>query len=50
MSMAIVDAREWQNQLDLRTGKKVQDESAQAVMVQGVLKRHPYPGDVNIES
>lgn len=50
MSLAIVDAREWQNQLDLRTGKKVQDDSTQAVMVRGVLARHPYPGDVNIES
>jgi hypothetical protein len=50
MSLAIVDAREWQNQLDLRTGKKVQDDSSQALMVRGVLARHPYPGDVNIES
>ena len=50
MSLAIVDAREWQNQLDLRTGKKVQDDSPQAAMVRGVLARHPYPGDVNIAS
>jgi hypothetical protein len=50
MSLAIVDAREWQNLMDLRTGKKVQDESRQAVMVREILKRHPYPGDVEIQS
>jgi hypothetical protein len=50
MSLAIVDAREWQNLLDLRTGKKVQDESPQTLMLSGILGRHPYPGDINIES
>jgi hypothetical protein len=50
MSLAIVDAREWQNLLDLRTGKKVQDESPQTLMLRSVLGRHPYPGDVNIKS
>ena len=50
MSLAIVDAREWQNLLDLRTGKKAQDESDQTLMLRGLLKRHPYPGDVDIES
>ena len=50
MSLAIVDAREWQNLLDLKTGKKVRDESPQTLMVRGLLERHPYPGDVSIES
>jgi hypothetical protein len=50
MSLAIVDAREWQNLLDLRTGKKAQDESPQTLMLRGILKRHPYPGDVDIDS
>jgi hypothetical protein len=47
MSLAIVDAREWQNLLDLRTGKKVQDERLQTLMLRGILKEHPYPGDVD---
>ena len=50
MSVAIVDAREWQNVLDLRTGKKIRDESLQTHMMRDILKRHPYPGDVEIES
>ncbi len=50
MSLAIVDAREWQNLFDLQTGKKARDESSQTVMVRGILKKHPYPGDVEIES
>jgi hypothetical protein len=50
MSIAIVDAREWQNLLDLQTGKKIQDESPQTALVRGILKKHPYPGDVNIQS
>ncbi|MDR0842704.1 MAG: hypothetical protein LBP68_04705 [Acidobacteriota bacterium] len=59
MSLAIVDAREWQNLLDLRTGKKVQidpnnkDERArmpQTAMLRDILHRHPYPGDGDIRS
>ncbi len=50
MSLAIVDAREWQNLLDLRTGKKAEDESPQTLMVRDILKRHPYPGDVDDRS
>lgn len=50
MSLAIVDAREWQNLLDLRTGKKTQDERSQTLMLRSILKRHPYPGDVDILS
>jgi hypothetical protein len=50
MSLAIVDAREWQNLLDLRTGKKAQDERSQTLMLRGILRKHPYPGDVDILS
>jgi len=50
MSLVVVDAREWQNLLDLRTGRKVQDESPQTLMLRGVLERHHYPGDVDLES
>ncbi|MDR1728212.1 MAG: hypothetical protein LBT74_09875 [Acidobacteriota bacterium] len=50
MSLAIVDAREWQNLLDLRTGKKVKDDdprvqAPQTATLRDVLRRHPYPGD-----
>lgn len=50
MSLAIIDAREWQNVLDLRTGKKVGDDTPQIRLVKGLLSRHPYPGDTDIES
>ena len=47
MSLAIIDARQWQNVFDLRSGKKVQDDSPKTRMVRDVLERHPYPGDVD---
>jgi hypothetical protein len=47
MSLAIVDAREWQNQFDLETGQKRQDKSPLVQMVSQVLRDNPYPGDVN---
>jgi hypothetical protein len=47
MSIAIVDARGWQNSLDLRTGEKVEATGALFDMVRGVLHRHPYPGDMD---
>lgn len=46
MSLAVIDARQWQNVFDLRTGAKVDVENAETLMVKGVLARHPYPGDV----
>ena len=46
MSLAIIDARQWQNIFDLRTGVKVDVENAETLLVKGVLARHPYPGDV----
>ncbi|MGD0919725.1 MAG: hypothetical protein ABSB22_25085 [Thermodesulfobacteriota bacterium] len=50
MSLAIIDAREWQNMFDLRTGKKAQGNGAVVQMVKGVLERHPYPGDIDLRS
>ncbi|MFZ7111541.1 MAG: hypothetical protein ACOWYE_07650 [Desulfatiglandales bacterium] len=50
MSVAIIDAREWQNLFDLRTGEKTAEDGRLVRMVRGVLARHPYPGDVDRES
>ena len=50
MSLAIVDAREWQRLLDLKTGRKVEDGSPQTQMLRRILGNHPYPGDVDILS
>jgi hypothetical protein len=46
MSVAVIDAREWQNQFDLESGRKVENPSALTRMAGRVLSRHPYPGDV----
>ena len=46
MSLAIIDARQWQNLFDLRTGAKREDNRPETRMVRDVLARHPYPGDV----
>lgn len=50
MSLVIIDARQWQNLFDLKSGKKVQDDSIKTQMVRWVLERHPYPGDVDRQS
>ncbi len=50
MSLAIIDAREWQRMFDLRTGEKVEEDSPAVRMVRGVLHRHPFPGDLEEES
>jgi len=50
MSLAIVDVREWQNVLDLRTGKKVSADTPAVRMVRSVLEKHPYPGDIELSS
>ena len=50
MSTAIVDARGWQNTFDLETGDRVDGEGPLAEIVRGVLRRHPYPGDMDPES
>jgi hypothetical protein len=50
VSIAIVDARGWQNAFDLKTGEKIEAAGPVAGMVKGVLQRHPYPGDMDMES
>lgn len=47
MGITIVDARGWQNTLDLATGEKTSASGPVVEMVEGVLKRHPYPGDMD---
>ncbi|NVN89084.1 MAG: hypothetical protein HXX11_00650 [Desulfuromonadales bacterium] len=47
MSLAIVDAREWQNMFDLRTGAKVDAVGPRVEMMRAVLKKFPYPGDMD---
>jgi hypothetical protein len=47
MSLAIVDAREWQNMFDLRTGAKVEAGGTRVEMMKDVLKKFPYPGDMD---
>jgi hypothetical protein len=47
MSLAIIDAREWQNVFDLRTGARVTDDSPVLKMVREVQAQRPYPGDLN---
>jgi hypothetical protein len=42
-----MDARGWQNTLDLETGAKVDRDGPAIRMVKGVLQRHPYPGDLD---
>ncbi|HEX9022663.1 MAG TPA: hypothetical protein VF799_02375 [Geobacteraceae bacterium] len=46
MSVVIVDAREWQRQFDLHSGAAVNRDDALTRAVRDVLKRHPYPGDM----
>ncbi|THB76284.1 MAG: hypothetical protein D3926_18365 [Desulfobacteraceae bacterium] len=47
MSLALIDAREWQNRFDLETGRKSSKQGPLVDMLGKVLSRHPYPGDVN---
>jgi hypothetical protein len=47
MSLAIVDGREWQSIRNLRTGEKSVDNGPHARMVSGVLRNHPFPGDID---
>jgi len=45
MSTAILDARQWRQAVDLRTGRPVDGDGPRTGMVRGVLARHPFPGD-----
>jgi len=46
-SVAIVDARQWQNQFDLKTGVKSELTGEAINLIRKTLARHPYPGDLN---
>ena len=50
MSLAIIDAREWQRLFDLKTGKNVENDQSQTVLLRHILEKHPYPGDEDIIS
>ncbi len=50
MSTAILDARGWQNSIDLETGMKTEASGPLAEMVGAILHRHPYPGDTDPQS
>lgn len=50
MAIALFDVRKWQTTVDLRTGQTVNSDSRQVNMMRSILDRHPYPGDVNLES
>jgi hypothetical protein len=47
VSLAIIDAREWQRVFDLRTGARVAADSWLLKMVMEVQARRPYPGDLD---
>jgi hypothetical protein len=46
-SIAVVDARQWQNIFDLRTGGRLDAAGPAVTLAQDVLKAHPYPGDMD---
>ena len=45
MTVAILDARQWQQTVDLRSGRKIEAEGPVVDLVRGLLSRHPFPGD-----
>ncbi len=45
MSLAILDARQWQQVVDLRSGRPVETDTPLVRLVKGLLDRHPFPGD-----
>ena len=50
MSLAIIDAREWQRMFDLRSCDRMEKDGPAIRMVKRVLERHPFPGDLEEES
>ncbi len=50
MSLAIIDAREWQNMFDLRTGQKTEADGPLIRMAKTTLAGHAYPGDMDPQS
>lgn len=47
MSILVVDARGWQNTLNLKTGERVKAAGPVIEMVKSVLQNHQYPGDTD---
>lgn len=47
MSLAVIDAREWQNQFDLESGQKSDEKGPVVDLMKAVLAAHPYPGDID---
>src|SRR3989339_833296 len=47
MSLAIIDARQWQNRFDLESGQKKEESHPAAAMLSKVLSWNPYPGDMD---
>ena len=45
MSLAILDARQWQQVVDLRSGRPTVSDAPLTETVKGILARHPFPGD-----
>jgi hypothetical protein len=50
MDLAIVDARQWQNQFVFDTGEKADADNRATQMTRSILERHPYPGDLGREA
>ncbi len=48
MSLAIIDAREWQRVFDLKTGAKRESDHPNVEMVKGIIAGHSFPGDVQM--
>lgn len=46
MSLAIIDAREWQRMFDLCSSERVEQDGPIIRMAKRVLRRHPFPGDL----
>jgi hypothetical protein len=45
MSLAILDARQWQQTVDLQSGRPAEASGPRVDMVRSLIARHPFPGD-----
>lgn len=52
MKLGLIDVREWQSLVDLRTGIKQERFAADSFLgqLENLLKIHPYPGDLSLDS
>lgn len=50
MSVVVIDAREWQNTFDFRTGASLDTDTPVSRLVKDIQKNHPYPGDLETEA